>query len=204
MVWSLKNSLPERPKRFLRHLRRIARSFEHRPVSQPLPIELIEDCRFCASRLHMLHLLPQEAIVAELGTQTGAFAREIVARARPRELHVVDRDYSVFDPTGLETAVRHQGDTAQIVSGFAPNYFDWIYIDADHSFDGVMRDICASASKVRPGGYLVFNDFAHADPELGSYGVHRAVTDFMTEARWPLRLFAYEVAGLYDVAIQRP
>jgi hypothetical protein len=67
-----------------------------------------------------------------------------------------------------------------------------------------LADARASAPKVKPGGYLVFNDFAHIDPSLGRYGVHRAVVDFALEGRWPLRLFAFSEYALYDVALQKP
>lgn len=59
-----------------------------------------------------------------------------------------------------------------------------------------------AAQKVKPGGYLVFNDYA--DPYLGRYGVHRAVTEFANAAGWPLVMFAHEPSALYDVALQRP
>src|SRR5262249_9794096 len=55
-----------------------------------------------------------------------------------------------------------------------------------------------------PGGYLVFNDFAHIDPYLGAYGVHRAVVAFAIAHNWPFRWWAYEGNGLYDVALERP
>jgi len=54
------------------------------------------------------------------------------------------------------------------------------------------------------GGFLVFNDFAHIDPDVGRYGVHRAVVDFVLETRWPLALFAFHPYALYDVALQKP
>lgn len=98
----------------------------------------------------------------------------------------------------------HEGDTAETIARFQPGYFDWVYVDADHSYEGVMRDIRACEFRVRPGGYLVFNDFAHIDPYLGRYGVHRAVSEFANRARWPLALFALDAMGLYDVALQRP
>lgn len=185
---------------------RLLRSSVLQPVSESLPAELSQDCRFCSSRVEMLAYLPHSAVVAELGTQTGRFAREILQRTNPRELHLIDRDYSQFDSSGLcdSRVVRHVGDTSETVATFAPNYFDWVYIDADHSYKGVSRDIAACMDRVKPGGFLVFNDFAHIDPYLGRYGVHRAVTRFVNEARWPLRFFAYETAALYDVAIQRP
>ena len=61
-----------------------------------------------------------------------------------------------------------------------------------------------AASKVKPGGYLVFNDFAHADPYLGAYGVHRAVIEFAVTRGWTFAWWAYEPHGLYDVALRRP
>jgi hypothetical protein len=82
--------------------------------------------------------------------------------------------------------------------------FDWIYIDADHSYAGVQRAAAVAAEKVRPGGFLVFNDFARADPYLGAYGVHRPVVEFAVERKWPLVWLAYEANALYDVALKRP
>lgn len=152
----------------------------------------------------MLRHLPRSGVVAELGTMRGDFARLIASETSPRELHLVDRDFSEFDPSGLDAAQRHEGQTVAVVEGFPRDHFDWIYVDADHSYSGVRRDIEVSAQRVKPGGFLVFNDFAHIDPYLGRYGVHRAVTEFVAGAQWPVRLFAYEPAGLYDIAIQRP
>jgi hypothetical protein len=68
----------------------------------------------------------------------------------------------------------------------------------------VTRDAHIAALKVKPGGYLVFNDFAHMDPFLGAYGVHRAVVDFAVSRAWAFAWFAYEPNALYDVALRRP
>ena len=190
---------------FLRSMYRLTRSRNAGP-SKPVPAELIEDCRFCASRVHMLEFLPRNGIVAELGTFHGNFARRILEISSPTELHLVDVDFTEFNPQGLQNASvrRHEGLTTQVMESFRDEMFDWIYVDADHSFDGVMADACTAASKLKPEGYLVFNDFAHIDPKLGRYGVHRAVVDFMLENQWPLKFFAYQASGLYDVAIQKP
>lgn len=66
------------------------------------------------------------------------------------------------------------------------------------------RDAEAAAPKLRPGGFLVFNDFAHIDPDLGVYGVHTAVMEFVASRRWPVAWLAYGANGLYDIALQRP
>lgn len=65
-------------------------------------------------------------------------------------------------------------------------------------------DADAAASKVKPGGFLVFNDFANIDPFLGVYGVHRAVVQFAVTRAWNFTWFAYEPSALYDVALRRP
>jgi len=190
----------------LRLIYRLAGSFQPVAPSKGLDDDLVRDCRFCSSRVAMLDLLPRHGRVAELGTFRGGFAREILARNAPSELHVIDLDYSQFDQAvRADPRVKcHQGLTDEKIGEFPDDYFEWIYIDAGHRYADVLADARASAAKLKPGGYLVFNDFAHIDPFLGRYGVHGAVVDFALEMRWQLRLFAFHGYALYDVALQKP
>jgi SAM-dependent methyltransferase len=189
----------------LRTAYRMVRSLTGSQASSPaLPAELVADCRMCADRLALIDRLPKGGVVAELGTYKGDFAREILARAAPQKLHLIDIDFTVTDPLVLaDTRVtQHNGLTHDTIATFPDGHFDWIYIDADHSYAGVARDAAASAAKLKPGGYLVFNDFAHIDPMLGRYGVHRAVVEFALAQRWPMAFFAFNGAALYDVALR--
>jgi hypothetical protein len=190
----------------VRRLYRLARSFERPLVGAALPAALVQECRFVASRSDLLDILPRSGRVAELGTYKGDFAKEILARNAPRELHLVDVDVSRIDSRVLDNPrVRvHHGLTRDVIASFPNNYFDWIYVDADHSYDAVSLDARLSSEKIRPGGFLVFNDFTHIDQMLGRYGVHRAVVDFANENRWPLAFFAFEPSALYDVALRKP
>lgn len=185
---------------------RLARSFQVFEPSKDIPAAQLKHCRVVASRIDLLDELPKGARVAELGTYRGDFARHILERASPSELHLIDIDYSHFDETGLTgtTVRRHIGLTVATLESFAPDYFDWIYVDANHSFDAVLADARAGAIRVRPGGYLVFNDFAHIDPFLGRYGVHRAVCEFAVDTGWPVAFLAMQSAGLYDIVLRRP
>jgi 2-keto-3-deoxy-L-rhamnonate aldolase RhmA len=72
----------------------------------------------------------------------------------PKELHLIDIDYSQFDQSvSADTRVKcHHGLTAATIAEFADSYFDWIYIDAGHSYADVSADARASAPKVKPGG----------------------------------------------------
>lgn len=185
---------------------RLARSLGRVDAIEAIPADLLTDCRFCSSREEMLPLLPQGGIVAELGTYRGDFARHIVRLNKPAALHLVDIDYSLFEEKGLQdpAVTRHVGYTHETIAAFPDGHFDWVYIDADHSYAGCLRDAQAAAAKVKPGGYLAFNDFAHIDPWLGRYGVQKAATEFARTQRWPMAFFCYHPAGLYDVAFRRP
>ncbi len=201
MVW--RQSVP----RAVLPLLKIAKAVATPAVtSADLPPDLIDECRFCASRLDMLDRLAKGGRVAEIGTQRGHFAGAILDRVRPDELHLVDVDFGATraDVLGHPKVRTHQGLSGAVLPGFEPGSFDWIYVDADHSYAGVRGDASLAARAVRPGGLLIFNDFAHADPFFGRYGVHRAVIEFATQERWPFVWFAYEPNGLYDVALRRP
>jgi hypothetical protein len=54
---------------------------------------------------------------------------------------------------------------------------DWVYIDADHSYEGVKRDLDAYYSKVKPGGFIAGDDYGQGDKWFG-HGVTRAVDEF--------------------------
>jgi len=176
------------------------------PPSPVLPQSLFADCRMSSSRYDLVTRLPQGAEIAEIGVHRGDFARHILQTCHPKRLVLVDLDLSLVDPivTADPRVEQRRGYSHQILASFADASFDWIYIDADHSYEGCKRDALAAAAKVKPGGHLVFNDFAHLDSGLGVYGVHRAVVEFAAEQGWPFVRFAYDPAALYDVALQRP
>ena len=171
-----------------------------------IPPELLADCGVCASRNALVTHLPRHARVAEVGTYRGHFARHILAACEPAELHLIDLDFSLLDRTVANDprVSMHHGASHEMLARFPDDHFDWIYIDGDHSYEGARRDAVIAAAKVKPGGHLVFNDFAHADPYLGAYGVHRAVTEFAVNRRWKFVWWAYEPNALYDVALRRP
>ncbi len=192
---------------FLRRWLRLAKHAAAPGKTSPgLPPHLIAGCQICASRYDLVQRMPHGARVAEVGVEHGLFSQYILSATNPAELHLIDLDYgSLSQSLREDDRVRiHQGVSHEVLGTFPTDYFDWIYIDADHSYSGVRRDIQAASDKVRPGGFLVFNDFAHVDPYLGAYGVHRAVIEFAVERQWPLAWWAYDPNALYDVALQRP
>jgi Methyltransferase domain len=62
-------------------------------------------------------------------------------------------------------------------AAFAEASLDWVYIDADHSYEGVKGDLESYYRTVKPGGFLAGDDYGH----VGSWfedGVTRAVDEF--------------------------
>lgn len=179
---------------------------------QPLPTlppERFADCKVLPSRQAVLPLLPKGGRVAEVGTQEGRFADQIVAVNQPSEIHLFDIDFKPLlvrtDTNLINTAVLHEGDSATMLSRLPDDHFDWIYIDGDHSYSGVARDIEVARTKVRPGGYLVFNDFVLWSPvECAEYGVPQAVCELSLNHGFEFKYFALHPLMYCDVTLQRP
>lgn len=59
---------------------------------------------------------------------------------------------------------------------FPDSSLDWVYIDGDHTYEGVKGDLEAYFGKVRSGGYLAGDDYGQ--PGWWEDGVTRAVNEF--------------------------
>lgn len=198
----IRNAIPESIKQIVRAFNSVRKP----EYSAEVPDELLENCRVVSSRVAIIEKMKKDAVVAELGTFSGQFARKIVKRARPRELHLIDITFSQFSSEGLEgeEVFRHEGLTTEVMKSFPDHYFDWIYIDADHSYRGAMQDAEISHQKLKPGGYLIFNDFGHVSPAGSRFGVHRAAVDFSIRKNYKWVYLSYHISALYDLALQKP
>jgi len=187
--------------------------FQIGPVFPPLPRlrpERLRDCLLLPSRQDMLVHLPTRGVCAEIGTQEGRFAESIWTITKPQELHLFDlydeplrvRSSGLLEQPGVQL---HLGDSSANLATFPDDYFDWIYVDGDHSYDGVMRDIAVAQTRVKPGGLLIFNDFTIWSPaECCDYGVPYAVCEFVEQYDWDFVYFALHPHLYNDVALRRP
>jgi len=62
-------------------------------------------------------------------------------------------------------------DSVEASKTFADEYFDFVYIDAQHEYEAVLRDIKAWYPKVKRGGVIAGDD-------CGEPGVKQAVLEF--------------------------
>ena len=178
-----------------------------KPVSSPqLPWKLLENCKLVHNKYALLDVLPKEGKVAELGVLRGRYSKEICRVNKPQELHLIDIDFNHFEEFNTETTlIRKNMKSWDALEEYKDNYFDWIYIDGDHSYEGVCKDINVSTRKLRSGGYLVFDDFSYGSWSNGNkFGVHRAVSKFLCAERWEVSYFAFAPTAGYNIAIRKP
>lgn len=139
------------------------------------------------TRFDLLTWLPKQAEVAEIGVALGNFSSAILVHGAPRRLHLVDawahfdddayrpdpnnvahdeqeaRYQGVLDRFKAQIRVDrirvHRGLSADIARDFPDHGLDWVYIDANHTFEGVLEDLHAWGPKVRPDGFILGHDY---------------------------------------------
>lgn len=170
----------------------------------------LKNSRVLPSREAILPLLPKGLVCAEVGTQTGCFAKKILSLLQPSRLHIYDLDFTPFDHAHFESALRegvvelHQGDSAEMMAAMPDRHFDFIYIDGDHSYTGVVRDLEQAALKIKSDGWIVCNDYTVFSPLEGiKYGVCRAVNEFCLRSGYEIIYLALHPWGYHDVALRK-
>jgi hypothetical protein len=156
-------------------------------------------------RLYALLAAPRAGVCAEIGVWAGGFSRRIVQLRKPSELHLIDpwqfvpslpeRMYggsvassqsymdnlmaSVVERFASNPSVKiHRSTSLEAVRHFHDCYFDWIYLDGDHSYEAVLADLNAWFPKVKIGGLIVCDDYTWVD-ESRTRSVKNAVHAFL-------------------------
>ena len=102
----------------------------------------------------------------------------------PLKLRRAHENLSQFEVLDHVTLV--EGDSATQV-GRLPLPFDTVFVDGDHTYDGVIRDIRALIGRITAGGVLMFHDYYHPRNNGDTVGVRRAVDELAPEARLEFR-----------------
>lgn len=64
----------------------------------------------------------------------------------------------IQDTTNV-TVIHDFSTKAEVVGSFPDSYFDFVYIDGDHSYNGAKSDLRNYFSKVRRGGIIAGHDY---------------------------------------------
>lgn len=153
------------------------------------------------NRIDLLNQFPKNSIGIELGVHLGDFSEKILQIVDPKELHLVDAwDYiplnkpaiyfdiperDLFVKKRFESLIKknklfiHKNYSHQALNFFENNYFDWIYIDANHNYDFVKFDIYNWSEKIKKDGLICGHDYC-----WNCKGVIKAVDEFINDKNW--------------------
>ena len=70
----------------------------------------------------------------------------------------------------------HRKPSAEFFKDFTEKV-DWVYVDGAHSYDECLEDLIASLSVIKPGGWLIGDDYEW-ELTRGKPGVTKAVNEF--------------------------
>lgn len=164
-------------------------------------------------RLNLLHFLPPEGEVVEIGVAEGEFSQRIRDIVRPKRLHLVDpwthQDAAGYeaDPSNVPSeeqkaryqavqarfaveieagsVVLHRACSVEAAKNFSDGCLDWVYIDGMHTFEAVKADLGAYAAKIKEGGFILGHDYTNLPFYLKmGFGVVEAVNDFVGRSGW--------------------
>jgi len=154
--------------------------------------------RFKRNNLAALYASLGLNIGAEVGVREGKFSR-VICDANPGvELYCVDvwgqhSKYNLEDGERfLAEAKKRLQDfnatfireaSAEAVHKFIDESLDFVYIDADHSFDHIMQDLIVWSPKVRSGGIVSGHDY-YRTRGIGVVGAVDAYTKAHNIAPW--------------------
>lgn len=84
-------------------------------------------------------------------------------------------------PFGGRAAVMH-ATSADAASCVPDASLDMVFLDADHSYEGVRDDLAAWVAKIKPGGWIGGHDYGNREPAYDFSGVKRAVDEWAISA----------------------
>jgi hypothetical protein len=176
-----------------------------------------QNCRVLPTRMHLLSCLPRGGVVAEIGAAFGDFTKQILERNRPKKLHLVDAWASNRYQQGLTQVPErfteeiasgaielNQGLSTERLPAFDQVYFDWVYIDTDHSYTTTREELLLLAQKVKPGGLIAGQDFTSGNPVRAvPYGVIEACNEFCVQEGWEYTFLTLEPSGHFSFALAK-
>lgn len=183
----------------------------HNPAPE-LPAEKLADCQLLPNRYLLIDKVRKGGVMAEIGVDRGDFSLEILTRCQPDTLHLFDIDISrLVNPQiraeladGPGRVQTHVGDSSTNMSAMPDASFDMIYIDGDHAYEGVMKDVEASIPKLKPDGVLIFNDYTTwSASTMFHCGVARAVHEVCLRHPFKFRYMALQTMLYNDVMLVR-
>ena len=192
--------------------------FVHVPDKTPKKLDCFD------TRTEMIQkLVPKFGTYAEVGVFKGEFTMFLQDILSPRKLYAIDlfegttgsgdQDGNNFSTCRLEETKNMlesrgvttlKGDSSEMLKTLDDHSLDMVYIDANHSFEYVLRDLEAAFPKVKHGGWIMGHDYG-MNMKKAHYlnacePLQRAVNLFCKKYAQKIKYKAYD--GCISFAIQ--
>ena len=198
-------------------------SYINKKISSQIPrVDLnnkhLNNAILLENRRELLKRLPKNGVVAELGVNKGDFSKIILDLAEPRKLHLIDfwgsKRYNQQIRRNVEMRFSEKiinksveinlGFSTEVVSLFPDNYFDWIYIDTDHSYKTTIKELEFYREKLKDNGIIAGHDYITGYWDgVVRYGVIEAVHEFCQKYNWEIIFLTSELTIHPSFAIRR-
>ena len=182
------------------------------------------------SRKEMMLSFPKNFKILEIGVFQGKFSDFIFNEMQPSELHLIDLFEGMMDsgdedgnnPIFIDLkesydnlknkfsknnqVFLHKGFSYEILNKFEDNYFDLIYLDGDHSYEGVKKDLIMSFKKIKNEKYICGHDYQTnfiKTNNFYNFGVKRAVDEFCIEYNQQISMLANDGAVSFGIKIKK-
>ena len=164
--------------------------------------------------------LPENPTIVEVGVFQGYNTETLIKIFEPKEMFLIDTFYVNDHWTNKFSKDKHlefiknkfqKNDSIKILQGMSYNMLtklnnetiDYIYIDADHTYNGVKRDLELSLKKIKKGGIIQFNDYTnYSIVEKTPYGVLDVVNEVIESKNVEVLGFGLHPQGYHDISIQ--
>jgi hypothetical protein len=94
---------------------------------------------------------------------------------------------------GDPRVILHRQYSYRAAALFGPATFDFVYLDGNHHYEIVLRDLHDFAARLKPGGLLFGHDYFEDDfARAEGYGVIAAVTAFLKRSDFRLLALTWE------------
>lgn len=119
-------------------------------------------------------------------TQKDSVLEDVDTWAGSDEAEHNDMDFSDVEKTydekvaSYKNIIKYKTDSTSYLKSLETPTFDFIYIDGDHTAEGVLRDALLSWRLLNPGGIIAFDDYTWEDPRGIAYQPKWSIDTFVT------------------------
>ena len=201
-------------------MRQYMKRWHQYQLEGPEMIELYE------TREDMLDLVNIYGTYAEIGVFAGEFSDILCRKLNPQKMVLIDLFDGVVgsgdkDGNNFRTIDTSQvynrlvaaskrfpvlevlrGDSSTHLARYPDNTFDMIYLDGDHSYEGVKKELVVAYAKTKHDGWIMGHDYEMNYEKAKTryeFGIKKAVDEFCRE--YKQRIFAKAMDGCVSFGI---